>query len=377
MVRFLGQAVASVKSWVLLVAIFINLLLVAGAIFFASNSLWLLVPMLLVVILILGIVGGVAKDIEGVKCYLMAVDKGEVVDWDRLVTGPLNSLHDTFIEVFKARQRRNAEYKDAVKEMGHSSSELAANAKEVSKSAAYQSSATASSAAAITEISHSIDDISSRIASARDAATKACDYSKNGGTALASASSEVNAVANLARETEERVSQLGALMKNVTAMSQIISDIAGQTNLLALNAAIEAARAGEHGRGFAVVADEVRALAVRSQGSASEIATNIARVQESMQKVLVSMKNVVEKTDKSLQGVFSADESLKSILTTTDDVFGLIDEIAVAAAQQSIAAREISKHIETVADLANQNSYRAGQAAEIADHLHRLTHQSE
>lgn len=377
MVRFLGQAVASVKSWVLLVAIFINLLLVAGAIFFASNSLWLLVPMLLVVILILGIVGGVAKDIEGVRCYLMAVDKGEVVDWNRLVAGPLNSLHDTFIEVFKARQRRNAEYKDAVKEMGHSSSELAANAKEVSKSAAYQSSATASSAAAITEISHSIDDISSRIASARDAATKACDYSKNGGTALASASSEVNAVANLARETEERVSQLGALMQNVTAMSQIISDIAGQTNLLALNAAIEAARAGEHGRGFAVVADEVRALAVRSQGSASEIATNIARVQESMQKVLVSMKNVVEKTDKSLQGVFSADESLKSILTTTDDVFGLIDEIAVAAAQQSIAAREISKHIETVADLANQNSYRAGQAAEIADHLHRLTHQSE
>ena len=377
MVRFLGQAVASVKSWVLLAAILGNLLLVAGAIVYANSSLWFLVPILLVVILTLGIVGGVTNDIAGVRRYLAAVDKDEAVDWNRLVTGSLNNLHDTFIEVFKARQRRNAEYKDAVKEMGHSSSELAANAKEVSKSAAYQSSATASSAAAITEISHSIDDISSRIASARDAATKACDFSKNGGTALASASSEVNAVANLARETEERVSQLGVLMQNVTAMSQIISDIAGQTNLLALNAAIEAARAGEHGRGFAVVADEVRALAVRSQGSASEIATNIGRVQESMQQVLVSMKNVVEKTDKSLQGVFSADESLKSILTTTDDVFGLIDEIAVAAAQQSIAAREISKHIETVADLANQNSYRAGQAAEIADHLHRLTHQSE
>lgn len=377
MVRFLGQAVASVKSWVLLAAIFCNLFLVAGAIFLGSSSFWLLVPLLLVVILILGIVGGVTKDIEGIKQYLSAVDKDELVDWNRLVAGPLNGLHDTFIEVFKSRQRRNAEYKDAVKEMGHSSFELAANAKEVSKSAAYQSSATASSAAAITEISHSIDDISSRIVSARDAATKACDYSKSGVSALAGASSEVSAVANLARETEVRVSQLGTLMHNVTAMSQIISDIAGQTNLLALNAAIEAARAGEHGRGFAVVADEVRALAVRSQGSASEIATNIARVQESMQQVLVSMKNVVEKTDKSLQGVFSADESLKSILTTTDDVFGLIDEIAVAAGQQSIAAREISKHIETVADLANQNSYRAGQAAEIADHLHRLTHQSE
>ncbi|HEY0892190.1 MAG TPA: hypothetical protein VGE32_03970, partial [Cellvibrio sp.] len=117
MVRFLGQAVASVKSWVLLAAIFCNLFLVAGAIFLGSSSFWLLVPLLLVVILILGIVGGVTKDIEGIKQYLSAVDKDELVDWNRLVAGPLNGLHDTFIEVFKSRQRRNAEYKDAVKEM--------------------------------------------------------------------------------------------------------------------------------------------------------------------------------------------------------------------------------------------------------------------
>ncbi len=377
MVRFLGQAVASVKAKVLLFVIFCNLLLVIGAVFIGSSGFWLLVPLFLVAVLILGIIGGVANDMEGIKQYLAAVNKDEVADWHRLVAGPLNGLHDIFIDVFKSRQRRNAEYQDAVKEIGYSSFELASNAKDVSKSAAYQSSATASSAAAITEISHSIDDISSRIVAARDAATKACDYSKTGGDSLVSASYEVSAVASLARETEMRVSQLGVLMGNVTAMSQTISDIAGQTNLLALNAAIEAARAGDYGRGFAVVADEVRALAVRSQGSASEIATNVGRVQESMQQVLASMKNVVEKTDKSLQGVSSADESLKSILTTTNDVFGLIDEIAVAAGQQSVAAREISRHIETVADLANQNSFRAGQAAEIADHLHKLTRQTE
>lgn len=377
MVRFLGQAVASVKAKVLLFVIFCNLLLVIGAVFIGSSGFWLLVPLFLVAVLILGIIGGVANDMEGIKQYLAAVNKDEVADWHRLVAGPLNGLHDIFIDVFKSRQRRNAEYQDAVKEIGYSSFELASNAKDVSKSAAYQSSATASSAAAITEISHSIDDINSRIVAARDAATKACDYSKTGGDSLVSASYEVSAVASLARETEMRVSQLGVLMGNVTAMSQTISDIAGQTNLLALNAAIEAARAGDYGRGFAVVADEVRALAVRSQGSASEIATNVRRVQESMQQVLASMKNVVEKTDKSLQGVSSADESLKSILTTTNDVFGLIDEIAVAAGQQSVAAREISRHIETVADLANQNSFRAGQAAEIADHLHKLTRQTE
>lgn len=377
MVRFLGQVVASVKLWVLLTAIFCSLLLVTVAILLEANSYWLVIPLLLVVILVLGIIGGVSRDITGIKIYLAAVDKEEVTDWNRLVTGPLSGLHNTFIEVFKARQRRNAEYRDAVKEMGHSSSELADNAKEVSRSAAYQSSATQSSAAAITEISHSIDDISSRIVAARDAATKSCELSKQGGQALSEASREVSAVASLARETEGRVSQLENLMRNVTAMSHVISDIAGQTNLLALNAAIEAARAGEYGRGFAVVADEVRALSARSQGSASEIATNIARVQESMQQVLLSMTKVVEKTEKSMQGVGVADESLTAILTTTDDVFALIDEIAVAAGQQSIAAREISKHIETVADLANQNSFRAGQAAEIAGHLHRLTHSAE
>ncbi|AQT59806.1 hypothetical protein B0D95_06685 [Cellvibrio sp. PSBB023] len=377
MVRFLGQAVASVKSWVLLTAILCNVLLVAGAIVLENASVWLLVPLLLIVVLILGIVGGVNKDMAGIKHYLSAVDREQPVDWNQLVSGPLQGLHDTFIDVFKSRQRRNAEYKDAVKEMGHSSLELAINAKEVSKSAAYQSSATTSSAAAITEISHSIDDISNRIGAARTAATTACDLSKQGGSALASASREVNDVASLARETETRVSQLDALMHDVTSMSKIISDIAGQTNLLALNAAIEAARAGEQGRGFAVVADEVRALATRSHGSAAEIATNIARVQHTMQQVLVSMKSVVEKTDNSLQQVASADSSLTSILTTTDVVFGLIDEITIAAEQQSIAAREISTHIETVADLANQNSFRAGQAAEIADHLHKLTHQAE
>ncbi len=377
MVRFLGQAVASVKSWVLLAAIFGNLLLVASAIALETVNIWMIVPLLFIVVLILGVIGGLNKDIAGIKHYLLAVDREQAADWNQLVVGPLQGLHDTFIDVFKNRQRRNAEYRDAVKEMGHSSLELATNAKEVSKSAAYQSNATTSSAAAITEISHSIDDISSRISSARDAATNACELSKQGGQSLAGASREVNDVASLARETEARVSQLDALMLNVTSMSKIIGDIAGQTNLLALNAAIEAARAGEHGRGFAVVADEVRALAVRSHGSATEIAANIARVQESMQQVSGSMRSVVEKTDNSLREVANADASLNAILTTTTTVFGLIDEIAVAAGQQSIAAREISKHIETVADLANQNSFRAGQAAEIADHLHKLTYQAE
>jgi methyl-accepting chemotaxis protein len=309
MVRVLGQILAAIKLSVLLLVIFSSLLLVAASLLIGYGGLWLLVPLALVAVLVLGVVAGVNNDIQGISKYLTAARKNEPTQWNAWVRGALHGMEIDFIEAFKAQSRRNAEYKDAVKEMSHSSSELALNAKEVSKSAAYQSSATTSSAAAVTEISHSVEDISSRIAAARVAATQAYDLSKSGSQALASATREVSEVVRLARDTELRIGQLDQLMQNVTNMSQIIREIAAQTNLLALNAAIEAARAGDQGRGFAVVADEVRTLAIRSQGSAADIANNVTQVQETMRNLLVSMNQVVEKTDKSMGDVKQADDS--------------------------------------------------------------------
>lgn len=377
MLRFLGQLVASLRPWMVWSAIFGSLLLVAVAILLGVGSYWLVGPLGVAALLILGVVRGVQQDVDALRIYLDEINRSGNSDWNALVTGPLQGLQDVFVELLKNQMRHSAEIQDAVREMGHSSSELSTHAREVSKSAAEQSGATASSAAAITEISHSIDDISQRIGVAREAATRACDHSRSGSKALEVAGTEVEEVSNLAKAMEQRVGELDQLIHNVTAMSKIIGDIAGQTNLLALNAAIEAARAGEQGRGFAVVADEVRSLAVRSQGSAQDIAQNIANVKTVMQQVLGTMGDVVSKSENSLRGVVLADEALQAILTTTESVFVSIDNIAVASHQQSQAAREISQHIEVVADLARQNSFRAGQAAEIADHLNRLTQHAE
>lgn len=96
-----------------------------------------------------------------------------------------------------------------------------------------------------------------------------------------------------------------------------------------------------------------------------------------MEQVLTNMGEVVVKAESSLTGVGEANAALQAILAKTDSVFTSIDSIAVASQQQGQAAREISQHIEVVADLARQNSYRAGQAAEIAEHLHQLTHSAE
>jgi len=319
----------------------------------------------------------VLDDIRGMQQYLLHLQNHQNLEWQQYVNGFLHPLREPLHEIIKPYNRKLAANQDALKEMAFSSAELASNARDFSRSAADQSSATTSSAAAITEMSYSLEDISQRIKSTRDMATEAMQLTAKSSSALQEANSEVDQVAELAKDTQERITTLDELMRSVTSMSRIISEIAEQTNLLALNAAIEAARAGEYGRGFAVVADEVRGLAMRSQGSATEISTSIAKVQANMQQVLISMGSVLDKTGSCCRSVQNADSALKDISMRTDEVFQLVDAIAVAATQQSAAVREISGHVETVASLARHNSERAGQAAEIAEHLHRLTRQAE
>ncbi|GGY70130.1 hypothetical protein GCM10011613_13170 [Cellvibrio zantedeschiae] len=316
-------------------------------------------------------------DVRGLHLYLMYLGDKKNLEWNSYVNGFLSPLREPLHEILKPYRRTLDANRDALKEMAFSSAELAANARQYSESAANQSAATTSSAAAITEMSYCLDDIAQRITSTRDRATEALQLTEKGSAALRDANSEVAQVAELAKDTERRITTLDELMRSVTSMSRIIGEIAEQTNLLALNAAIEAARAGEYGRGFAVVADEVRGLAMRSQGSATEISTSIAKVQANMQQVLFSMTSVLDKTVYCQSSVQNADSSLKEISARTNEVFLLVDAIAVAASQQSVAVREISGHVETVANHAHDNSQRAGQAAEIAEHLHRLTRQAE
>lgn len=319
----------------------------------------------------------VMDDIQGFHRYLEYLQNNENMEWKQYVNGFLSPLREPLHDIFKPYHRMLAANQDALKEMAFSSAELAVNARDFSRSAANQSSATTSSAAAITEMSYSLEDISQRIKSTRDMATEALELTAKGSAALQEVNNEVAEVAGLAKDTEQRITTLDELMRSVTSMSRIISEIAEQTNLLALNAAIEAARAGEYGRGFAVVADEVRGLAMRSQGSATEISSSIGKVQANMQQVLMSMGSVLDKTGSCQTSVQHADSALGDISARTNEVFMLVDAIAVAATQQSAAVREISGHVETVANHAQNNSERAGQAAEIAEHLHRLTRQAE
>jgi methyl-accepting chemotaxis protein len=169
--------------------------------------------------------------------------------------------------------------------------------------------------------------------------------------------------------TSQSVSELGKRGAQIGEIINVIDDIAEQTNLLALNAAIEAARAGEAGRGFAVVADEVRALADRTTSATTEIATSIEAIQTETQTAVARMEVGNGHVKSGLELAQKAGDSLDDIVSGAQSVAMMIDSIAAAAEEQSQASHEVSKRVESVAELSKGANEKAGQVANSAQAL--------
>lgn len=279
-----------------------------------------------------------------------------------------NSLLNTLRSTFRELQL-------SIGSIDTSAKQLDVNAQESAKAAELNSSSAASMAASVEEMSVSISHVSENAKETMVMAKHAGDSALSGGQVITNAVIEMQRIASSVKSFSETVNSLGNQSNQISSIVQSIREVADQTNLLALNAAIEAARAGEAGRGFAVVADEVRKLAERTTQSAGEISSMISQMQDSTKTVVDGMKMTIEQVDAGTALAEKAGESIVEIQKSAASVVHRAQEISEAIAEQGAASQQIAKSVENVAQASEETSAASRNTSGSANGLERLADQ--
>ena len=222
---------------------------------------------------------------------------------------------------------------------------------------------------ATNEMSATSHEVARLAQSSADGAKQAQDIINRSQSALSAAVDGVRELSNDMSNASESISQVAARSEDITRIIDVIKAIAEQTNLLALNAAIEAARAGEQGRGFAVVADEVRSLASKTQNSTDEINTMIQSLQQEVSKAVTIIDNSSAKAEESVNQTHQAFTALGEVVATTNSINDNADQVAAAAEEQSQVAEEINKNLTIIGDAADTLAQLSEQSQQSNQHL--------
>ena len=250
--------------------------------------------------------------------------------------------------------------------------QMSAASRDVADSSGKQSDAASSMAAAVEEMTASIDTVSRHAQDARAMAESSGRISDSGAKVIGSAIQEMSRIAETVRGSSGAVSQLGQQSQQIASIVNVIREIADQTNLLALNAAIEAARAGEQGRGFAVVADEVRKLAERTTQSTHEIASMVTQIQTGAVNAVSSMDVGVNQVEAGVKLASQAGESIHEIKDGAAKVDQAVISISEALREQTAASQDIARNVEQIALQAENNHSQALSTSSAAADLEKL-----
>lgn len=235
-----------------------------------------------------------------------------------------------------------------------------------------QSDAASNMAAAVEQMTVGIEHIARGAGAADELAVRSGELSRDGGAIVASVVQEISEIAVSVAESARTVEELGERSGQISAIVGVIGDIAAQTNLLALNAAIEAARAGEQGRGFAVVADEVRNLAARTANSTREISEMVKSIQQGTAGAVAGMERGVERVNAGVARAEKAGEAMARIRQAAEQVQGTVAEISHALREQSSASTEIAQQVEMIARMAEENGLAVASNHQTAASLGTL-----
>jgi len=254
-------------------------------------------------------------------------------------------------------------------DVASASTEIAASSEEMAAGITEQNQQMVQIASAMEQMSASIIEVARKSSEAAGNATESGKIAQQGGQIVDQTIQGMQAIDEAVTASATSVQELGKRGEQIGQIIEVINDIADQTNLLALNAAIEAARAGEHGRGFAVVADEVRKLADRTTKATEEIAQSIKAIQGETTQAVQRMDAGTEQVRTGVERATEAGQSLGQIVTSAQEVAGMIQSIAAAAEQQSAASEEVSRNVEAVSTVVRQSSDGAAQSSMAASQL--------
>ncbi|WP_408581958.1 MULTISPECIES: methyl-accepting chemotaxis protein [Pseudomonas syringae group] len=257
-------------------------------------------------------------------------------------------------------------------QLASAAEELNAVTDESARGLVQQNNEIEQAATAVNEMTSAVEEVARNAVSTSQASRNAATSAGDGRDLVQETVSAIERMSGDVKDTSELIINLASESRDIGKVLDVIRGLADQTNLLALNAAIEAARAGEAGRGFAVVADEVRALAHRTQQSTSEIERMIGSIQSGTEQAVSSMRNSTERAESTLNIAKGAGMALNTINVAVEEINERNMVIASAAEEQAQVAREVDRNLVNIRDLSAQSTTGANQTSAASTELSRL-----
>ncbi len=262
---------------------------------------------------------------------------------------------------------------NSVESLSNAAAQISSSIEELAAGAQEQSAQTNGVASSVEEMTKTIIENAMNATSTAEMATQEKESADRGWRVVEETVKGMECISDVVNKSAETVLTLGQSGDQIGEIIQVIDDIADQTNLLALNATIEAARAGEQGRGFAVVADEVRKLAERTSKATKEITAMIEKIQIDTKNAIESMNKGTKEVENGIRLASQAGTVLKEIVSNSDAVKDKVSQIAAASEQQSITSEEISKNVEAISTVTDQSANALQEIARTVEDMNILT----